>query len=1056
MKSLPRVLLALLAILTLSCKQKTEIQTPAKVSDSGTLFQQIVDPPSKYRAAPLWDWNDKITREEIDFQLRKFKEGGIGGVFIHPRPGLVTEYLSNDWNELFQFTVQTAKKLDMQVWIYDENSYPSGFAGGHVQARFPDSYRNGSGLGVKITQNLKDIDSLPVEVLLKQTVKPANPEIKPTYYIFYRTFAKPSYWYGGFPYVDLLYPGVTDTFMRATMEGYEKYNREEFGKTLPGIFTDEPNLEAAKGPGTAVRWTPDLFDEFENRFGYRLEPEMIALVEETDNYTKVRHDYYTLLLEMFLDRWAVPWFNYCEKNNLSWTGHYWEHGWPYPGDGIDESAFYMYHQVPGVDMLGRAYDSTGMEGQFGNTRAIRELGSAANQSGWNRRLSETWGGAGWQISFAELKRLVDWEVALGVNFVNPHLSYYSMQGVRKFDYPPSFSYQEPWWGNFKLLGDYIGRICLAMSAGEQINNLLILQPNTTAWMYHTSAKDDKRIFNLSVTFKKFLQTLESDQIEYDLGSEQVLKRFGETNNKGLRIRNRLYDHLILPPGIRNIETTTLNFIKSFLSDGYSVLCLSDSIDYIDGSRNNALKELAAKYPVNWIKGEDVQSEHIRNYLTNPDISIRQADQSKGQLFHQRRILDDGQILFMVNSDLLHPAEANIDIKGRRLAEIDLVTGQPVAAPEFKKAAIGGMISFKITVAPGGSRLFFAGRTVETDNYLSLPHIGKGRVETDNYLSLPPVGEMQTLRLSPNVLTVDYLDLDTKSFKKEDMYFMTAMYKLFEISSLKTGNPWQHKIQYRQQYLEMDNFTADSWFKARFHFNIDTTVSNEDLKAFQAVIERPDQWQIRLNGKEITPAHAAWWLDHHFPVYQIGESVKKGENIIELSAPKMTVFSELMPIYILGEFSLDKADKGFLIKSAVRPGFHSWKEKGMPFFGDKVSYMRYYSINDNTGRFLVRLGQWKGTVAEVWVNGKNAGNIGWDPYELDVTDLIQKGQNLVDVRITGSLKNTLGYHHVVQRGWIDSPFSWNQGPETQPGGEEYQFLDYGLFTEFNLIRKVHQN
>lgn len=1045
MKRMPLVPMLMLIMMTFSCSRNNENQEPTKVSDSKTLLQLITNPPSSYRAAPLWDWNDKITREEIEFQLKKFKEGGIGGVFIHPRPGLVTEYLSKDWNELFQFTVQTAKKLEMQVWIYDENSYPSGFAGGHVQARFPDSYINGSGLGVKITQNLKEIADLPVEVLLKQTVKPATLKALPTYYVFYRTFAKPSYWYGGFPYVDLLFPGVTDTFMKATMEGYEKYNKEDFGKTLSGIFTDEPNLEAAKGPGTLMRWTPDLFDQFEIRFGYRLEPELVSLIEETDNFTKVRHDYYTLLLEMFLDRWAVPWFNYCENNNLNWTGHYWEHGWPYPGEGIDEAAFYMYHQMPGVDMLGRSYDSTGMGGQFGNTRAIRELGSAANQSGWNRRLSETWGGAGWQISFAELKRLVDWEVVLGVNFVNPHLSYYSMQGVRKFDYPPSFSYQEPWWGNFSLLGDYIGRICLAMSAGEQVNNILILQPNTTAWMYHTTVKNDPRIYNLSVAFKKFIQTIEIEHVEYDLGSEQVIKRFGETNKKGLKIRNRLYDHIILPPGIRNIESTTLSLLKNYLSDGYTILCLSDSIDYIDGSPNNALKDLAARYPVNWIKGNDVQSEHVQQYLTRPGIYVKQADKSKGQLFHQRRILDDGQLLFLVNSDLSHVAEADIGIKGRNLKEIDLSTGLPAPVAVFKKVAIAGMISFKISIPPGGSRLFFAGN--------DLADLKSSKMKDLKSITtiIKPSGELQTKRLTPNILTLDYLDMETKSFKKEDMYFMTAMYKLFEISGLKTGNPWQHKIQYKQQYLEMDKFTNESWFKAWYHFTVDQTMPDEAVKKMQAVIERPEQWQVKLNGKDISPIGEKWWLDRHFPIYQIGEFIMKGENIIELSAPKMTVFSELMPVYILGDFSLENSVKGFLIKPASNPGLNSWKESGMPFFSDKVSYSRSYTIDDTSGKFHIQLGPWKGSVAEVWVNGKNAGNIGWEPYELDITNYVQKGENMIDVRVTGSLKNTLGYHHVIQTGWIDSPFSWNQAPDKQPGGSAYQFLDYGLYKEFSLVR-----
>ncbi len=67
-------------------------------------------------------------------------------LFIHPRPGLITEYLSDNWFDLYKYTVDKGKELGMKVWIYDENSYPSGFAGGHVPDEMPESYNQGQGL----------------------------------------------------------------------------------------------------------------------------------------------------------------------------------------------------------------------------------------------------------------------------------------------------------------------------------------------------------------------------------------------------------------------------------------------------------------------------------------------------------------------------------------------------------------------------------------------------------------------------------------------------------------------------------------------------------------------------------------------------------------------------------------------------------------------------------------------------------------------------------------------------------------------------------------------
>ena len=66
---------------------------------------------------------------------------------------------------------------------------------------------------------------------------------KGKYLLFSKTYNRKSDWYGGFSYVDLLYPGVTQKFIEVTMTGYEKYLGTEFGKTIPGTFTDEPQIE---------------------------------------------------------------------------------------------------------------------------------------------------------------------------------------------------------------------------------------------------------------------------------------------------------------------------------------------------------------------------------------------------------------------------------------------------------------------------------------------------------------------------------------------------------------------------------------------------------------------------------------------------------------------------------------------------------------------------------------------------------------------------------------------------------------------------------------------
>jgi hypothetical protein len=1037
----------LMIILVSGCNKKPAIQGINTIAQLKSLF---ADPPSEYRSKPLWDWNDKITKEGIDFQMEEFKKAGIGGVFVHPRPGLVTEYLSDEWFSLFDHAVQKGKELGMEVWIYDENSYPSGFAGGHVPAEMPDSYKNGTGLSLEIQPILNIIASDTLAVILKKTengfedvTANINSENgKPgLYYVFRKTYPERSYWYGGFPYVDLIYPGVTEKFLELTMtRGYER-NIADFGQTVKGIFTDEPNLEAAMSEGSLLRWTPDLWDTFQQRWGYDLKINLPSLLEETGNWKKVRHDYYELILELFVDRWAKPWSKYCDENNLKWTGHYWEHGWPVPTDGFDESAFYIWHQQPGVDMLGNTLDTAGLGGQFGNDRAVRELRSAANQAGRKRTLSETYGGGGYEVGFELQKRLVDWECAIGVNFVNQHLSYYSMNGVRKFDYPPSFSYHEPWWGQYRLMGDYIGRMCMAMSSGEQINNTLVLQPNTTAWMYFSRKVKNPKINEIRDGFKNFIYRMEQKQLEYDLGSENVLKVMGSVEGNRLRVGNRLYSLVVIPAEMENIDQSTYDLLQKYLEKGGVILSFNIKLSCIDGSESPLIQDLVDKYPEQWTLAENLDDPAAIDLLSGEEFSMNDLTQN-GMLYHQRRQFNDGQLVFVVNSHPSKQASAEITVDGKYVTLLDLVTGKNYS---YQAKSVDGKVTFKVDLSPAGSALFAITRKPSGEP--------EYKIATGDETEIVSNGAVAVKRESDNVLVVNWLDLKTAKSDIKDVYFMNALIGLFNEKGIGLGNPWQHKIQYKKDYLALDSlFNNDSGVEASYNFYINPNLNKESMKAIRAVVERPGMWVVSLNGQTVQKIAGAYWIDKEFPVYSIGQFLKPGKNTLILKAPKMNILTEVMPIYILGNFLVKPARTGFEICEGDISTVGSWREAGLPFYSQKVTYTQNFNIeNPGNASYKVKLPDWNGTVASVTVNGQPAGLIAWQPYEVDVTSLLKDGSNEITVTVTGSLKNTFGFFYQKNEGWIFGPWSWNYAPPKPPSADGYFLVDYGLFKPFELIK-----
>lgn len=1038
--------ISLLLALAFACTHKLPREG---INTTTELKNLIADPPSEYRSAPLWDWNEKITEEGIDFQMKEFKKAGIGGVFVHPRPGLLTEYLSDDWFHLFGYALQKGKELDMKVWIYDENSYPSGFAGGHVPADMPDSYKHGSGLSMEVMETLNVQLSDTIAVILKKNGSEfvdisANVSQESgkngTYYIFRKTYPSKSPWYGGFTYVDLLYPGVTQKFIDLTMtRGYER-NKADFGKTLQGSFTDEPNLEAAMSEGSMLRWTPDLWEAFQNRWGYDLRVNLPALLEETGNWKKVRHDYFELLLELFIDRWAKPWSKYCSDNNLKWTGHYWEHGWPVPTDGLDESAFYLWHQQPGIDMLGNRLDTAGLGGQFGNDRAVRELRSAANQSGWKRTLSETYGGGGWEMNFETQKRLVDWEVALGVNFVNQHLSYYSLNGVRKFDYPPSFSYHEPWWENYKLMGDYIGRICLAMSSGEQINHILVLQPNTTAWMYFSRKVENPALNTIRDGFKNFIYQMEQQHLEYDLGSENVLKTIGSVSGKTLKAGKRNYSLVVIPAGMENIDKSTFLLLKKYVANGGKVLSFRDDIPLLDGELSSEVNDLIGRAGGRWVRAQKLTDASALELLRTDDFSL-DVKGKNGMLYHQRRVLDDGQLLFVVNSHPTLKTSATISLKGKSVSKIDLVSGKVYHYPA---KSVDGKVSLDISFDPAGSALFIVNNT-NSDEPQFIDVTGEEK-------TVQATGALTVTRESDNVLMVNYLDLKTAKTDKKDVYFMDALIGLYNENGLESGNPWQHKIQYKKSWLDLDNqFKPDSWFEADYHFNINPGLKPEAMKSIRAVVERPELWKVLINGHEVSPLANSWWIDKNFPQYPVGDYLKSGVNTLTIKASRMNILAEVTPVYLLGDFIVKPGPGTWEINGGDINTPGSWRDLGLPFYSQKVAYTQNFKVSKaEGGTFIAKLNRWKGSVAEVLVNGKAAGLIAWQPYQLDVTRFLNEGDNDITVKVAGSLKNAFGFFYQNNDNWIFGPWSWNYSPEKPPSASQYFLNDCGLMEPFSLL------
>ena len=383
--------------------------------------------------------------------------------------------------------------------------------------------------------------------------------------------------------------------------------------------------------------------------------------------------------------------------------------------------------------------------------------------------------------------------------------------------------------------------------------------------------------------------MERAHYEYDLGSELVLRTIGSVNNGRLIVGKRDYNLVVIPSTMENLDQNTYKLLKEYLLQGGKILSFTRKIPRVDGLETKQNDELMTAFAKQWIYAVTPVDDKARAVLLDPDFDITEELPLTGELYHQRRILKDGELLFFVNTDTVQTVSATITANGKSLIKMDLENGKCTLVPIKSE---NGQIIFDISLYPVGSALYFLTQT----NAAAVTAAERANTPAAEDLSSTEniVGEKTETIVSQqadNVLVLDYVDLKGKKMDVKETYFMKAMHLLYDSSGFKMSNPWQHKIQYKQDYLALDTFRTGSGFEVTYHFNV---AGNADLKALSqldVVIERPEIWDLYLNGTRLNKSDK-WWIDRDFFRFPVGANLKAGANNLILKAPKMSVHAEI--------------------------------------------------------------------------------------------------------------------------------------------------------------------
>lgn len=976
------------------------------------MFDEFKNPSNKFRPIPFWSWNDKLEAEELKYQIEQMKNARVGGYFMHARSGLKTPYLSDEWFDCIKTGIEAGKETGLDAWAYDEEGWPSGFAGGIVPEMSEDYHAKFISLE-KVTSMaqvdkehviacyLLQEDTLDYEVLdMGQDYACGESEVILAIRRNTNQF-----------YIDTMNKRAVDAFLQCTHDEYYKRFGDDFGEYMKGFFTDEPRLTCDNF--LDIAWSDDLPGAFLQAYGYDILEKIPALYYETEDYEKVRFDFWSLVSYLFVHSFMENIYNWCEAHNCKLTGHVMmeESIFSQMTSTAGVMPFYEYEHTPGIDWLRRPIASPVVP---------KQVGSVACQLGKKQVLTESFALSGWDVSFEELKWIAEWQFVNGVNQICQHLESYTIKGVRKRDYPPSLFTQQTWWEEYGKFNDYLGRLCVVLSEGDQQADVLLLHPIRSGYVLYDGTRTDA-MRELDDKFTEASEMLSGQHISYHFGDETIIKKYGDVKGDTFIVGQIGYRTVILPQ-MYAMEGRTVELLTQFVANGGTVISLDRFPTYTNGDMA-ALQALESKVI-------PATKENLREQMAKKDLlalSIAVNGREVESISYQIRHSDKGTIIFMVNHNQREAYHTQVTALSRnsRVRRMVAETGEVEDVAYVTK---DGNTVFELMFEPMQSYIILLEDAAAGD-CLELPQ-----------------ADAQVVELSQG-WQIDNMDMNSLTL---DM----CRYRIDD-------GEWQGPVA----VIKLQNILLDLQrpCKVQLAFAFEVEADLDKNKEFYVVIEDAALYKIQVNGTDIAYHDIGWWKDKTFKKVDIKSAIKAGrneiildttftqpqkvydvlygENVYETEINKITFDMEIENIYLLGDFGVVSktpfvrgarkaliTEGPFVVTDAPKAfTSNGFTMNGLLFFAGSMEISQQIQVEKEEGkRIMLHMDRQKCPWVKVYINGQFVKDSLWAPYDTDITEFVQEGINTVKLVVYASNRNLFGPHHNC------NGECYNVGPESFTG------------------------
>lgn len=996
-----------------------------------SLFQ---NPTAEYRGAPFWAWNCRLDPEVLEEHIESFRQMGFGGFHIHSRIGLDTPYLGDEFMECVKKSDLIAKQKGMFCWLYDEDRFPSGFAGGLVTkdirfrarmlrltrsegAEYAAS-REEFNLRTEKGEKLAGYYLTSYRVELKDGCLAAYcrvnrddqtaPGVKWNAFLVLST---EDLYYNNQTYVDVLNPAAIYRFLEITYERYSQTVGSEFGKSIPAVFTDEPQLSrkwtfptACSQEDVSIPFTDDFPDTYRAQYGGDILDRLPELFWELPDgeASQTRYRFHDHMAERFAQAYMDAIAAWCGAHDLYATGHFMSERTLFTqtirlGDCM---RMYRRYQLPGIDILCDDKEFS----------TAKQAVSVARQYGREGVVSELYGVTNWYQDFKGHKLQGDWQAALGITVRVPHLAWMTMAGEGKRDWPASIGFQSPWCREYSYLENYFARLNTALTRGKNIVRVAVIHPIESFWlMFGPNDQTEDTRADYDAQFETLISWLLFGTVDFDFASESLIP---ELSNGDPRALGSMRYNAVVVPDCRTLRSSTLHWLKCFQGAGGRVIFAGGVPKLVDAVPSDEAECFAR----NCETARMERSALLTVLERERDVEVRTPDGRRSDnLFYQLRKDGEERWLFLchvnrINSREMQPEEYCIRIRGEyRVTVYNAVSGmtEPCSARVEEgftvlSAQLFAQDSLLLRLSPGRTERFFCAPKKVLRPLLRLPEPEK--------FSLA----------EPNVLLLDsavYSFDDGESHGPEDILRIDNLFRKL------LGWPLRGEHM-AQPWIFPDNELEEHTLWLRFFVKSDISVSGARL-----ALEQPEYAQIFVNRNRIPMKTDGFYVDPQILTVPL-PVLPAGENEITLKI-RFRHKSNVENCYLLGAFGVRAVGRhAVLVQSPKSLVFGDFSAQGLPFYSGNIVLDCPFSLARSERKIVLEIAHFSAPAIGVTLDGKRMGIVALAPHQL-CFNALSAGPHMLELTVYGDRYNTFGQLHNA-----DKEYKWYGPMSYRTSGDEW--------------------